>query len=72
MTFHYGYLILVCIGIGYLLIQKRKKMGDEVPPCFKPIDDESNKPHGAVFTVEQLKKTNNKELLNIPGNLLTL
>uniref|UniRef100_A0A915BN44 NAD(P)H oxidase (H2O2-forming) n=1 Tax=Parascaris univalens TaxID=6257 RepID=A0A915BN44_PARUN len=61
-----GIIPLVCIGIGYLLIQKRKKMGDEIPPCFKRIDDdESNKPHGAIFAVEQLKKTNNKELLNI-------
>ncbi|KHN77089.1 Dual oxidase 1 [Toxocara canis] len=62
-----GIIPLVCIGIGYLLIQKRKKMGGEVPPCFKLIDEDSNKQHSTVFAVEQLENKNEKELLNMPA-----
>uniref|UniRef100_A0A0M3K700 Dual oxidase (inferred by orthology to a D. melanogaster protein) n=1 Tax=Anisakis simplex TaxID=6269 RepID=A0A0M3K700_ANISI len=62
-----GIIPLVCIGIGYLLIQKRKKMGCEVPPCFKTASPTRNEQISAVFTVEQLKSSaNEKEILNMP------
>lgn len=28
---------LVCIGIGYVLIQRRKRMGGDMEPCFKKV-----------------------------------
>ncbi|VDN04297.1 unnamed protein product, partial [Thelazia callipaeda] len=56
---------LVCIGIGYMLIQKRKRMGGIMEPCLKQICLEStnfpSKKH------EVIEKTNEKEVLRIPA-----
>ncbi|OZC08712.1 FAD-binding domain protein [Onchocerca flexuosa] len=54
---------LICIGIGYMLIQKRKKMGGDMELCFKKVFLE-NTDLGHAKT-EIAKKNNEKEKLHL-------
>uniref|UniRef100_A0A915PEP6 NAD(P)H oxidase (H2O2-forming) n=1 Tax=Setaria digitata TaxID=48799 RepID=A0A915PEP6_9BILA len=60
-----GIIPLICVGIGYMVIQKRKKMGGDMEPCFKKVFLQST--NSCYTKAEIAQKNNEKEKLRLPA-----
>ncbi|CAG9535166.1 unnamed protein product [Cercopithifilaria johnstoni] len=60
-----GMIPLICIGIGYMLIQKRKKMGGNMDPCFKKVFLENT--NSSNTKIEIAESNSEKEKLRLPA-----
>ncbi|VIO91716.1 Uncharacterized protein BM_BM4466 [Brugia malayi] len=58
-----GIIPLICIGIGYMLIQRRKKLGGDMEPCIKKLFLEST--NSSNIRSELIKKNSEKEKLHL-------